>query len=164
MPFTAWLESLETSSIGVLVSGSTWGFPILVATHLLGLMFSAGMVVWFDLRLLGLAMTNIPVSRVYRRLMPLAFVGFTVVFITGGLLAIGYATAAYPNLFFRLKMLALLLAGVNALVYHRVTERTVRMWDAAATPPWPARAAGITSIVLWTAAIFLGRAMSYTMF
>lgn len=161
---TTWLEWLEASAVGLVVRESTWGFQILVATHLLGLMFSAGMVIWFDFRLLGLAMTDVPVSRVYRRLMPLTFIGFAVVFTSGGLLAVGYATAAYPNTFFRLKMLALLLAGLNALFYHRVTERTARTWDDAIRPPWPARAAGVISLVLWTLTIFFGRAMSYTMF
>jgi len=54
-----------------------WGFPILVAIHIIGLVFSVGIVVWLDLRLLGVSMTGVPVSRVYRRLMPLAFAGLS---------------------------------------------------------------------------------------
>ena len=164
MAITPWLESIEASGIGVLVRESTWGFAILVATHVLGLMLSAGIVVWFDFRLLGLAMRDVPVSRVYRRLMPLAFFGFAVVFASGTILAIGYATAAYPNTFFRLKMLALVLAGINALVYHRITERAAHEWNERSELPLPAKMAGITSLALWTVVILCGRAMSYTMF
>ena len=47
------LEWLEATSIGLLVRESVWGFPIVVAIHIMGLMLSVGLLVWFDLRLLG---------------------------------------------------------------------------------------------------------------
>lgn len=85
-------------------------------------------------------------------------------FISGGMLLAGFATAAYGNLYFRIKIAALLLAGVNALIYHRVTERGIAGWDHGARPPGPARLAGLASIFLWAVVIMAGRMMSYTMF
>ena len=158
------LERLEATPMGVLVRESAWGFPILVATHILGLALSAGLIVWLDLRLLGLSLRNCPISTVYRRLMPWAMAGFALMLVTGGILVIGFATAAYGNTYFRIKMAGLALAGVNALVYHRVTERHGRHGDTAARPWLPARMAGLGSIVLWTIVILAGRMMSYTMF
>jgi hypothetical protein len=76
-------EQIEATSLGVFVRESIWGFPILVAIHIIGLVFSVGIVTWFDLRLLGVSMTGVPVSRVYRRFMPLAFVGFAVMVLSG---------------------------------------------------------------------------------
>lgn len=160
----SWFAALENTSAGTLIRESLWGFPIAVACHLIGLTVSAGIVVWWDLRLLGVSMSDVPVSTVYRRLMPIAFAGFVVMFVSGGFLLAGYATAAYGNVYFRMKMVALLLAAVNAAVYHRITERTLGLWDAGVRPPLGARIAGLTSLGLWTAAILAGRMMSYTMF
>jgi hypothetical protein len=157
-------EWLEATPAGVFVRESLYGFPILVAIHILGLTLSVGTVVWFDLRLLGVSMSRVAVSQVYRRLMPWAFGGFAVMFMTGGLLLSGFATSAYGNLYFRAKMIALLLAGVNALVYHTVTERRIAQWDAAARIPWPARMAGLISVTLWAMVIMAGRMVAYTLY
>lgn len=157
-------EWLEATPAGVMVRESAWGFPILVAIHLLGLSLSAGLLVWFDLRLLGFSMPRVPVSTAYRRMMPWILAGFVVMFVSGGLLLAGFATAAYGNVYFRVKVVAIVLAGVNAAVYHLVTERRIAQWDAGARPAGPARAAGLASILLWAVVILAGRMMSYTMF
>ncbi|MBM3771907.1 MAG: hypothetical protein FJW27_11630 [Acidimicrobiia bacterium] len=155
---------LEQSAVGLLVRESLWGFPIVVGLHILSLAFSVGMFLWFDLRLLGLALTSVRVSLVYRRLIPWATVGFGSSFITGGLLFTGYATAASANTAFRMKVLMLLVAGVNAVVYHTVTERDREAWDAWTHPPRAARVAGAISLIAWATVILCGRIMSYTMF
>ena len=73
------------------------------------------------------------------------------------------ATAAYDNLYFRIKVAAMVLAAVNAFVYHRFTERRIAEWDAGA-PPGGARLAGLVSICVWLVVIVSWRMMSYTMF
>jgi len=157
-------EQIEATSLGVFVRESIWGFPILVAIHIIGLVFSAGIVVWLDLRLLGVSMTGVPVSRVYRRLMPLAFLGFAVMLVSGGTILTGFATSAYKNPYFRVKAIALILAGLNALVYHTNIERRIALWDRLPTPPLPARMAGIISIAVWATVILAGRMMAYTLY
>jgi hypothetical protein len=155
---------LENSAVGLLVRESLWGFPIVVAIHIIGLTLSAGLVIFFDLRLLGVWMTGCPVATMYRRLLPWAAVGFAMMIVTGAMLLAGYATAASMNLYFRLKVVALGLAALNAWYYHRVTERGIAAWNDRARLPLPARMAGLASIVLWTLVILAGRMMSYTMF
>jgi hypothetical protein len=162
--FTQIGQWLEQSAVGLLVRESLWGFPIVVGLHIFSLAFSVGMFLWFDLRLIGMAMTSTRVSLVYRRLMPWATAGFVSSFITGGLLFTGYATAASGNTAFRIKVLMLAVAGANAFVYHTVTERTRSVWDAWEQPPRAARLAGIVSLVAWATVILCGRMMSYTMF
>ena len=159
-----WCEQIEATSLGVMVRESIWGFPSLVAIHIIGLVFSAAIVVWLDLRLLGVSMTGVPVSRVYRRLMPLAFVGFVVMIVSGVVIFTGFATSAYKNPYFRIKLLALSLAAVNALVYHTSIERRIALWDRSPRPPGAARMAGIISILAWTTVILAGRMMSYTLY
>jgi hypothetical protein len=157
-------EWLESTQLGILVRESLWGFQILVAIHILGLAVSAGTLVWWDLRLLGISMQRCRVTEVYRRFMPWTLSGFVVMFITGSMLFTGFATRAYGNLFFRIKMTALLLAGMNALIYHLLTERDIAKWDHAARLPLRARVAGLISILLWGVVIMAGRMISYTMF
>jgi hypothetical protein len=157
-------QSLEASSVGTLVRESTWGFQIIVAFHLTGLVASVGTVCWFDLRLTGVSMTGNRISDVYRRLAPLMLAGFAVMFITGGMLFVGYASKAVDNPYFRLKLLAIAGAGANALVYHLVTEKRRGEWDSAPHPPFGARLAGGISLSLWLLVILCGRLISYTMF
>jgi hypothetical protein len=159
--FCAWLEQ---SAVGVMVRESLWGFQIVVALHILGLMLSVGTLVWFDLRLLGVSMRRVPVSEVYRQLAPWSAVGFVTMFVTGSMLAAAYATRAYSNPYFRIKMLALAVAGVNALFYHVVTERRISEWDGHETPPGPARLAGLISIAIWAVVVMAGRLISYTLY
>ena len=90
-------------------------------------------------------------------------IGFAVMFVSGAMLA-AYATSAYDNFYSRIKTVALLLAGVNAFFYHRVTERQIHRWDEARLPSLPPRAAGRISILVWGVVILAGRTMSYTMF
>ena len=158
------LHRLEATGVGTLVRESLYGFPILVAIHVMGLVLSVGMILWFDLRLLGLALGSAPVSRVYRRLIPWATSGFVVMFSSGALLFTGFASAAYQSPFFRIKVSALLLAAANAAFYHLVTERGGRSWDDDATPPAAARLAGLVSMALWATVILCGRLMAYTMY
>lgn len=157
-------EWLEATPLGMMVRESAWGFPILVALHIMSLTLSAGTLVWFDLRLLGVSMSAHRASLLYRRLMPWMFTGFAVMFITGVMLLAGFATAAYDNVYFRVKVVAMLLAAANAVVYHRFTERRIAAWDDAARPPLAARMAGLVSICVWAVVIMAGRMMSYTMF
>jgi hypothetical protein len=83
---------------------------------------------------------------------------------SGAVLFAAYATAAYGSLYFRIKVAAIVLAGLNALFFHLVTERRIADWNDGVRPPLPARLAGLVSIVLWAAVILAGRMMSYTIF
>lgn len=167
MPPTAPLtlaQWLEQTPVGLLVRESLWGFQIVVAVHIVSLAFSVGLLVWFDLRLLGVGLVRTRVSALYRQLMPWASVAFLSMFVTGGMLFTGFAANALANGYFRTKMLLLAAAAANALVYHRVTERGSAAWDAAPAPPRAARIAGLVSILIWAGVILCGRMLSYTMF
>jgi hypothetical protein len=161
LQLAAWLEE---TALSLWVRESLWGFAILVAVHVMGLTMSVGTLLWFDLRLLGVSMSGCAVSKVYRRLMPWFAGGFTVMLVSGGMLLTGFATSAVANTAFRVKMAAILLAAVNALVYHFATERHIAQWDEAARPPFHVRLAGVVSIGAWVTVILAGRMMSYTMF
>jgi hypothetical protein len=157
-------EWLEHTPVALMVRESAWGFQILAAAHIMGLALSVGTFVWFDLRLLGVALQRCRISAIYRALMPWAGIGFLVMFTTGLLLFAGSATAAYANAYVRVKLAAIVLAGINALAYHLMTERSLADWDASPRPPRAARMAGLASILLWATVVMAGRLISYTLY
>lgn len=157
--FCRWLYDSE---IGVGIRESLYFFPVIEGIHLLGIGLSVGMLCWFDLRLLGLAFRDQPVSKVWRQVMPAAFVGFAVMFITGGLLFWAEAMTAYQSVHFWIKIVLLALAGVNAFIFERTGHTDMEKWDTAPVPPLRARMAGLISLVLWAAIIITGRTMAYT--
>lgn len=159
-----WTEWLESTALGVLARESLWGFQILVTIHIMAIGVSVGLLLWFDLRLLGVTLRRWPVSQFYRRLAPWMFAGFLVMFVSGALLFTGFATKAYPNVYFRLKMAAMLIGAANALVFHFVTERGIQSWEKDMPTPASARAAGVASILVWATVIIAGRMMAYTMY
>ena len=148
---------IQDTQVGTAIRESILVYPIILSVHLLALSVSVGTLVWFDLRLLGFKMRVQPVSEVYNQLMPWMLGGFLVMFLTGGLLFWALAAKCYGNIYFRIKMAALLLAGLNALIFHLLTQRTIADWDAAPVPPIGARLAGVVSIVLWVVIIGAGR-------
>jgi hypothetical protein len=158
-------QRLEATSFATFVREAPNAFQAIAGIHILGLTMSVGILLWFDLRLLGVNLPRCRVSEVYRRLMvPWALMGFAVMFISGTVLFIGFAAKAYGNVYFRIKMATLVLIAANALLFHAVTERRIEGWDRDERPPRAARVAGMIAIVLWTMVILAGRMMSYTMF
>ena len=116
------IQWMQNSDIGTGIRESIWLFPIVEATHVLALAFSVGVLVWFDLRLMGWGMKHQPISQVHKQMMPLAFVGFVVMFITGVLLFWSEAEKCYLSGFFRAKVAFLVLAGLNAGFFELSTK------------------------------------------
>lgn len=159
MPVVEWLRALEQTRIGEVVRESA--FPYIEGTHVLGLSLSVGMIAWVDLRLVGATMRTRPVSEVYDSVKGWMLAGFCVMFVTGALLFVAHATKAYESVFFRAKVTFLLLAGVNALIFHRTVNRGTAIWNDAPVPPTAARMAGLASLVLWLSVIAAGRLFAY---
>lgn len=157
------LDWLEATIVGRISRESLYGFQILVGIHILGLIFSVGVLLWVDLRMLGIALHGCRLSAVYRALSRWFLIGFTVMIVSGAALFAGFATSAYENTFFRIKILVMMLAGVNALVFHYMLRRMPVHADAGA-PSSAVRLAGMFSIAFWAIVILCGRMMSYTLF
>jgi hypothetical protein len=152
---------LEHTWVGTSVRESLWLFPTIETLHLFGIVLLVGSTSALDLRLLGLSLRNQPVSNVAARLLPWAWVGFTVQIVTGILLFSSEATKCYINIAFRLKMLMILLAGINAMVFHWTAYRSVDKWDDAARTPIGAKVAGALSILFWFGIVAAGRWIAF---
>jgi len=154
-------QAIQASTIGTGVRESAYLFPIVEGTHVLGLSLSVGTVMWFDLRLLGKIMRQIPVSEVFDQLRPWMFAGFVIMLTTGSLLFSAVASDAYLNVYFRVKVTLLLMSAANILLFHFTIDRRREEWDKAPLPPLPARVAGLLSLVLWMGVIIAGRLFAY---
>jgi hypothetical protein len=157
LSFCKWLEQ---TALGAGIRESLWLFPAIETLHLLGIVALVGTTVALDLRLLGWAMRAQRVSELSRRLLPWAWVGFAAQVTTGFLLFSSEAVKCYANLAFRVKMVLILLAGVNALIFHFTVYRRVGIWDDD-TPPMGAKLAGFVSILLWFGVVAAGRFIGF---
>ena len=152
---------IERTNVGTSIRESNYAFVIIVGMHALGLAASVGIVLWFDLRLLGWTMREQRVSEVYRSLAPWMLGGFAIMFATGLLLFWAQAGRCYQNGYCHTKIPLLLVPAINALIYHRMTKRGISKWDADPVPPPAARIAGAVSILSWATIIVLGRQIGF---
>ena len=155
---------MADSSWSVGLHESRYAYDLIESIHVWALCLFFGLAVMFDLRLLGWTMRSVPVSEVARRLLPWTAVGFVVMVISGALLFSAIPLRSFQNIFFRTKMILLMLAGINVLIFHSGVYRRVISWDLDLTPPRAARVAGALSIVLWVAIVLSGRMIAYNWF
>ena len=155
---------LESTSVSVSIRESVWTYPIIESIHVLGLSLFMGLLLLWDLRLVGLTLRKIPVSRLWRGLFPWIGLGAVVMIASGVLLFWSDPVRFYANVFFRAKVVALALALANAMAFHFGIERSVVQWDTALRPPPAARLAGAASIALWVTIIVVGRLVAYNWF
>src|SRR5215472_14035592 len=94
LEFCQWLDQ---SSVGTAIRQSLWLFPAIETVHLLGMATLVGTITVLDLRLLGWAARQQPVSRFAVRLIPWAWIGFGVQVVTGVLLFSSEAVKIYGN-------------------------------------------------------------------
>jgi len=156
--FFEWLGSTPWS---VALHESRYAFLVVLTVHVLTLTVFVGTAIMIDLRLLGAAMTRVPVSEVISRLLPWSRAGLAVMIASGALLFYASPLVRYENVFFRLKMAALALALANVWLFNRTLYRRVAEWDLDPVPPRGARVAAVVSLVLWATMITAGRMMAY---
>jgi hypothetical protein len=162
MDLPALIQSIEASAPARWMRTSLAAMPVVEALHVLAGATVFGTVFIVDLRLLGLPNTRRPVTRVCSEMLRLTWIAFAVSVTAGALMFAANAHTYVGNTAFRLKMLALLTAGVNMAIFHAVTFRTVGRWDQGVPSPLAARLAGAVSILLWVAVIFLARWIGFT--
>jgi hypothetical protein len=144
--------------------GSLRWWMLLEGTHVLTMAVFAGSILFVDLRLLGLALPNVPISRVTRGLLPVTVGAFAVMVVTGLLVFYSKPFDYYHNFAFRAKVLFLIAAAVNIFVFHGRVQANQAAWDDAPKPPLAARRSAAFSLLLWVLVIAGGRAMAYDRF
>ena len=159
--FLGWLGQTSWS---VALLESLYAWPLVESTHVLTLALFAGTAFVLDLRLTGLGFRDIPVSAFVNRLLPWTRVAFAIMVVTGVLLFYSDPLKYYHNLFFRVKSIFLVVAGLNIWLFHNRTQRSMPEWDSWPVPPRAVRLAGAVSLIAWSTIVVSGRLVAYNWF
>ena len=162
MDVTGTLELIHGSALSEWLRSSLKAMPIVEAVHVMAIATVFGTIFIVDLRLLGLTNVQRAFTRMHHEMLRWTWAAFGIAVVTGVLLFMVNAITYYNNTAFRLKLVAMLLAGVNMVVFENITGKSVATWDKGVSPPTAARVAGALSILLWVAVIFFGRWIGFT--
>ena len=152
--FAVWLDTHPWSTA---LHESFYLYNWIETTHVLSLMISLGLLFVVHLRMLGLALTEVPASQVADRLAWPMAVGFALMFITGALLYYAIPVRTSQSLWFRIKLVLIIGAGINAWLFHR------RM-KAAAGAPASLHISSLMSMSSWVLIVICGRLIAYDWF
>ena len=159
--FAEWLDSTPWSTA---LHESLYAYSLIESTHVLALMLSVGTILMLDLRLLGISFTRLKVSEMTTRMLPWTVAGFAIMIATGLLLFYAIPVRTYHNLWFRIKVILLVVSAVNIWLFHRRVSKNRDEWDSQALPPLPARISAAVSIAAWGSVIVMGRMIAYNWF
>ncbi|MFT4114910.1 DUF6644 family protein [Silvibacterium sp.] len=154
-------QLLYDSSFGTAIRESDYAFSIIESVHVLSITLLVGSISVLDLRMLGAVLREVPVTKLARSVFPLTWSGFAISVVSGFLLFWAEAAKNYTNPAFRIKVILLLLVGLNPLIFHSSIYRRVSEWEFQHRSPWRARTAALVSLLLWSGIIIAGRAIAY---
>ena len=132
LTLSEWLERTQWS---IALHESVYAYAVIESIHVWALCLFVGFAAMLDLRLVGLTFRRVPVSELAGRLLPWTRVGFAIMVISGALLFYAIPVRSYHNIFFRLKLVLLVLAGLNAWLFHSGIYHRVTTWDLDSRPP-----------------------------
>ena len=155
MDFLAWLQS---TALGTAVAETLWAYPLLETLHALGMAMLLGSLGLINLRVLGYK-PELPLLGT-RDLLPLAWLGFTLNAASGIALFTSDAIYFFSSYTFRVKMVLIALAGINAvLLGRRIFHEPAT--DRGVVPSASAKWIAGSSLVFWVGAAIAGRLIAY---
>ncbi len=153
----AWLNDTQLAFV---MRDDPWLWAFCETIHFLGLAMMVGAIGVLDLRMLGVA-KQIPM-RPLHRLVPWGIAGFTANLITGLMFYTADAKQYTHNIAFQMKMLFVLLAGLNVLYFYgaKVSQR-VEALGPGADAPLAAKVVAASSLFLWFGVMYWGRMLPF---
>src|SRR6476619_4274999 len=104
MSIPEFLGSLESTGLATRIRESLYLFPLIESSHVIGLTMVFGTIAIIDLRLLGIASTKRPFTRIASDVLKWTWAAFALAVTTGLLMFITNAGVSYHNFYFRSKM------------------------------------------------------------
>jgi len=154
------INFLENNVIADFIRQSLWAYPMLESIHLIGLAFVVGAVAMLDFRLIGLSKT-LPVRGLTKHILPWVRFAFILITISGFLLYMSDAEYYTFKVIFWVKIGLIVIAGLNAFLFHKGIYHKVDNWNKYNQPPFRARVTGSISLVVWMSVIVTGRLLAY---
>lgn len=160
LEFCHWLQS---TGWAVWIKESFNVFPALYVAHIFGFILLVAATTILDGRMLGWWIRGRSVSNVSDLSLPWAKAGFTLNFVTGFILFSTHAVDMWTNTAFRVKMLLVIGAGLNILLFHFTSYRNVDEWgQSKGHTPASAKATAIASLILWFGIVAMSRVIGFT--
>ena len=156
------LHWLEATPLAVFIHDHRWAFTTVEVVHVFAIAMMVATISVVDLRLLGLAFMKRRFTELAGQVLPATWVAFVAAALAGSLIFISQATEHFENTAFRIKMLLIVVAGINMLIFELITARGAPSWDLK-LPPASARLAGGISIACWALVMAFGRWTGFTM-
>ena len=156
-----WLDSQSWSTA---IHESIYLYAWIETTHVITLMVFLGMLFVIDLRMLGAIFPKVPASIIAQRLDKPMMVGFAMMLITGFLLYYAIPVRTTQSLWFRIKVVLLIVAGINAFLFRAKMQASSSSWDLDPIPPKRIRVGAMLSLVLWAGVVITGRTIAYDWF
>lgn len=150
--FILWMQSTWLAHFMAL----QWSWPWAEVLHFIGMSMLFGSVLVMDLRLMGFFRNYISIRAVHA-LAPWAGAGFLINLLTGIAFIFKDGDRLLPNVSFIFKMICVLVAGLNFLVFVVKFGKQATTWRDNENPPLPAKLVGMVSLVAWTLVIWGGR-------
>jgi len=153
-----WLMTTRLSHI--VAGGWPWVWPACETLHFIGLALLIGCIGVLDLRMLGFA-KHMSILSVHK-FVPWGVFGFLINVFTGTLFYIGAPFQYLHNFAFQMKILFLVIAGVNILYFYLGgVLHDVEALGPGANPPLHAKMVSLVSIVSWFMVLYWGRMLPF---
>lgn len=155
---------LDTQSWSTQIHESIYLYAWIETTHVLTLMVFLGMLFVIDLRMLGLIFPNVRASTIAERLDRPMMIGLGLMVVSGLLLYYAIPVRTTQSIWFRIKVVLLILAAINAFAFRARMQASVDSWDLDPKPPRHIRLGAAVSIGLWAGVVVTGRTIAYDWF
>jgi hypothetical protein len=159
--FTEILSSLNDTALANTIRSSVWVFPAMETIHVTAIVIVVGSIARLDLRLAGLVSRNRPVTELVHEMLPWTWTSFIIATIFGVLLFVGQPVKYVGVAFFDVKLILILLAGLNMIAFHYWTYASIRQWDRDPIPPAAVRITGSLSLAFWISVVVCGRLIGF---
>jgi hypothetical protein len=138
---------------------TAWGWPLTESLHYIALAVLIGTVGLFDLRMLGFAKA-IPLSSLHKTV-PFGVLAYLINIVTGAMFFICAPDQYAYNPAFQLKVLCMLIAGLNVVVFYTTTAQTVKALQPNIVAPLHVKVIALVSLASWIGVIIFGRLITY---
>ena len=153
------IHFLKTTPVADLMNRTRWAWPISESIHFVGLALLIGIVAPLDVRLLGF-MKGVSIEALHR-LVPWAVLGFVLNLVTGLMFFIGTPEQYIGNISWWLKVLFLVIAGLNMLAFELTQRARATELPADAGTPWRLKVIGGISLTSWMLVLYWGRMLPF---
>lgn len=127
--------------------------------HFMGLSLLLASVAILDLRILGVV-KRIPIPKLFD-LIPLAIIGFLVQLVSGVTMFSAEPAKYWGNIGFKIKMVLVVLAGLNALWFWLFEHKSLRDAPPRQAIGTSAKVVAVLSLFIWLLVLTFGRIITY---